>query len=238
VSTPTGQVPVITSGSCSDDPWLKGGTCGGARPNVDLANSFGWAVQIPQDGPLSRNVFDPALVMALVSKQASSPPNAPVDLDPVRWPEPEGKFGRVFWRAPDVSGNRWIFAFDIEYSASPDSAFSNAGRVMGPGAKSTLSPKDIPHYYYTTFPVGDANTYFRVCSVNDSGRQCSAPKPMRAPTLAEVAVINRSRSGVTMVSAGGGGTPPSSAPPTVARPVGPVVAPPPPAGLRPPIGPR
>ena len=144
VDTPTGKVTVADGGACSDDPWLKGATCGSVAPNVDLANSFGWAVKPQQDGPLSRGVFDPAVILALTSKQASSTPNAPVDLDAVRWPEAEGKVGRIFWRAPDVSGNKWILAYDVEYSSSPDSAFAAAGKGPRAGRQVDAEPEGHP----------------------------------------------------------------------------------------------
>ena len=232
VDTPTGKVTVADGGACSDDPWLKGATCGSVVPNVDLAASFGWAVKPQQDGPLSRGVFDPAVILALTSKQASSTPNAPVNLDAVRWPEPEGKVGRIFWRAPDVSGNKWILAYDVEYSSSPDSAFAAAGKVFGPGAKSTLSPKDIPRYYYTTFTVGDSPYYFRVCSVNDAGRQCSAAKPMRAPTPAELMAVASHTKVAGTALVGGGSQPPAAGPPGAPRTV--PMAPP---AVRAPVGP-
>jgi hypothetical protein len=217
VDTPTGKVTVATGSACSDDPWLKGAACGIVTPNVDLAASFGWALKTQQDGPLSRGVFDPAVILALTSKQASSTPNAPVDLDAVRWPEPEGKVGRIFWRAPDVSGNKWILAYDVEYSSSPDSAFAAGGKVMGPGAKSTLSPKDIPRFFYTTFPVGDSPYYFRVCSVNDAGRQCSAAKALRAPTQGELMAISSHAKVAGGALLGGGSQPPAAGAPGVPR---------------------
>jgi hypothetical protein len=232
VGTPTGDVRVADGGACSDDPWLKGATCGSVAPNVDLAASFGWAVKPQQEGPLSRGVFDPAVILALTSKQASSTPNAPVDLDAVRWPEAEGKVGRIFWRAPDVSGNKWILAYEVEYSSSPHSAFAAAGKVLGPGAKSTLSPKDIPRYYYTTFTVGDSPYYFRVCSVNDAGRQCSAAKPMRAPTPAELMAVASHTKVAGTALVGGGSQPPAAGQPGVPRTV--QAAPP---AVRAPVGP-
>jgi hypothetical protein len=236
---PTGTVPVTTHGSCSDDPWAKSGQCGATPPNVDLYRSFGWPPPTTT-GPLSRNVFGSALVTAILSKQLSSPPLAPVDLDPVRWPEPEGTVGRIFWRTPDVSGNRWILAYDIEYASSPDSAFLNAGRVMGPGATTNLTPKDVSRYFYTSLKLSDAATYFRVCSVNDAGRQCSAAKVARQPTAAELMVVSRTRRVAAPALAGsppaaGGGSP--GVP--VTRPVAPApVTPAPPPGVRVPVGPR
>lgn len=224
----TGIVPVRTNGSCADDPWATTSQCGATPANVDLSRSFGWP-KPTNTGPLSRNVFGTGLISALLSKQLSSPPLAPVDIDPVRWPEPDGTVGRVFWRTPDVSGNRWILAYDIEYASSPDSAFIRVGRVMGPGATMNLSPKDVSRYFYTSLKLNQGAYYFHVCSINDAGRQCSAPKLARQPTLAEQATINRARSSVTMAVAGGSGpTPPTApatrvaAPPAVRPPVGPV----------------
>ena len=70
------------------------------------------------------NLFGNGLIAALLAKQASSPPLAPVDIDAVRWPEEGGTVGRIFWRAPDVSGNNWILAYDIEQAPSPRTAAS------------------------------------------------------------------------------------------------------------------
>jgi hypothetical protein len=233
---PTGTVPVTTRGPCSEDPWAKGGQCGASPTNIDLYRSFGWPPP-NNNGPLSRNVFGSGLVAALLSKQLSSPPLAPVDLDPVRWPEPEGTVGRIFWRTPDVSGNRWILAYDIEYASSPDSAFTNAGRVMGPGATTNLTPRDISRYFYTSLKLSDAPYYFRVCSVNDAGRQCSAPKVARQPTPAELMVVSRTR---RVAGSALAGSPPAAGGVTPAVPVARPVAPAPvaPPSLRPPIGPR
>jgi hypothetical protein len=218
----TSSIPVTTNGSCSDDPWATGATCGASTPNVNLQSSFGWLMQLPAP-PLSRNVFGASLVAALLKKQASSPPLAPVDLDAVRWPafDGNGTLGRVFWRAPDVSGNKWILAYDIEYAInSVDSAFSLAGHVVGPGAKTNLSPSEISRFYYTTFKLQPGDYYFRVCAVNDAGRQCSAPLKAREPSKAELMAVARNHAQSKIVMATGGPPPPASPPP-------PAVAPPP-----------
>jgi hypothetical protein len=232
---PTGTVPVTRSGSCVDDPWEKGGQCGSSPINVDLGRSFGWTLQLA-NGPLSANVFGPALVSAMLAKQASVTPLAPVDVDAVRWPEANGTVGRIFWRAPDVSGNRWILVYEIEHASSPDSAFAVAGRVVGPGAKSSLSPKDVSRYFYTPTTLGAGADYFRVCATNDAGRQCSGAIVARQPTRTELMAVGpRQRVNVVM---GAGGSPPiaaGGAPPTApGRPAAPIAVPAP--ALRP-VGP-
>jgi hypothetical protein len=215
---PSGTAIVTATGSCSDDPWATAAQCGATAVNVNVMNSFGWALQIP-NGPLSRSLFGAALVSAMLQKQASSPPLAPVDLEAVRWPsfDGSGTLGRVFWRAPDVSGNRWILGYDIEYALnSSDSAFSNAGHIVGPGAKTTLSPSDIARYFYTTFKLGGGDYYFRVCSANDAGRACSLPVKARQPTTAELAVVAQHHTQVKIAMPAGGSPP--TAPPRVAAP--------------------
>jgi hypothetical protein len=220
---PTGTAVVTARGSCADDPWATAAQCGATTVNVNVWNSFGWALQIP-NGPLSRGLFGAALVSAMLQKQASSPPLAPVDLDVVRWPafDGAGTLGRVFWRAPDVSGNKWILGYDIEYAInSTDSAFSNAGHIVGPGAKTSLSPGDISRFYYTTFKLGGGDYYFRVCSANDAGRACSSPMKARPPTTAELALVAQHHTQVKIVM--GGGAPPAS--PRAAAPQEVMVAP-------------
>jgi len=226
----TYTVPVTTASSCSDDPWATGGQCGSSPANVNLNASFGWSLA-PQAGPLSRNVFGAGLIGALLKKQMSAPPLAPVDVDAVRWPalEGAGSIGRVFWRAPDVSGNKWILAYEIEYAVnSTDSAFTNGGRIVGPGAKSTLSPNEVSRFFYTTFKLGGGDYYFRVCAANDAGRQCSAPVKAREPTRAELmALAHHTAASKVVLGGAGGGTPPPAvaAPPERARMVGPMVLP-------------
>jgi hypothetical protein len=216
IPSKTGTVLVTTSGTCADDPWATGGQCGASPPNVNLQASFGWQVQT-QNGPLSRNVFGPGLIATLLKKQMSNPPLAPVDLDAVRWPAYDsGIEGRVFWRAPDVSGNKWILGYDIEYANSADSAFTRAGHVTGPGAKSNLSPNEVSHYFYTTFKLGGGDYYFRVCAANDAGRQCSAAVRAREPTKQELMVLSHHQSKLTMAISGP--APTSSSTPRVAAP--------------------
>ncbi len=219
--TGTSSIPVTTNGSCGDDPWATGATCSASAPNVNLPSSFGWfSMKLPTP-PLSRYVFGTALVAAILKKQASSPPLAPVDLDAVRWPafDGNGTLGRVFWRAPDVSGNKWILAYDIEYAVnSADSAFSVAGHVVGPGAKTNLSPSEISRFYYTTFKLQPADYYFRVCAVNDAGRQCSAPLKAREPSKTELMAVAHNHAQSKIVMTAGGPPPPATPPPRAMAP--------------------
>jgi hypothetical protein len=234
--TENASVLVTTSGACPEDPWATGGQCTSAPPSVNVQSSFGWATR-PPSGPLSRNVFGSSLIAALISKQLSKPPLAPVDLDAVRWPDADGKgsVGRVFWRAPDVSGNKFILSYDIEYAMnSSDSAFSKAGQVTGPGAKSNLSPSEVSHFFYTPFKLGGAEYYFRVCSVNDAGRQCTAPHPTREPTKAELIGQAPHHQALVKLPGSSGGSPPGptpaasvKAPVRAALPAGPVAPGPP-----------
>jgi len=202
---------VLLSGVCGGDPWETKASCTTSGPNLDLNKTFGWAIRLPA-GPLSRNVFGAGLIQALLSKQASRPPLSPVDLDAVRWPASDGKgsVGRVFWRVPDVSGNRWILDFDVEASMnSTDSAFFKVGQVTGPGATTNLSPGQISKFFFTPSKLQAAVYYFRVCSVNDVGRSCSASMKAREPTKTELMTAESFRSSHTTVRLGGqpGGTP-------------------------------
>lgn len=179
---------VVLSGVCGGDPWETTAQCTSSGPSIDLNKSFGWAIRLPA-GPLSRNVFGAGLIQALLSNQVSKPPLSPVDLDAVRWPASDGKgaVGRVFWRVPDVSGNRWILQFEVEASMnSADSAFFKVGEVAGPGATANLSPAQISKFFWTPSKLQAADYYFRVCSVNDAGQQCSAPVKARKPTQTEL----------------------------------------------------
>ena len=85
---------------------------------------------------------------------------------------------------------------------------------MGPGAKSSLAPRDVSRFFYTPSKLGGGPDYFRVCSVNDAGRQCSGSILSRQPTRAELmAVSQRSHVSFGMVS---GGTPPAAGGPRTA----------------------
>jgi hypothetical protein len=194
-------VPVTTSGSCGDDPWSTASPCTSPPPS-HLRDSFGWRTELP-NGPVSRNLYGAALIAALLQKATASPPLAPVDLDAVRWPafDGSGTVGRVFWRAPDTSGNRWIASYDIEYSmGTPDAAFSLAGHVVGAGAKTTLSLIELSRFFYTTFKLQPSDYSFRVCSVNDAGRQCSAPVKAREPSRTELTAIARTHAQVKIAT--------------------------------------
>jgi hypothetical protein len=185
------NISVTTNGTCGDDPWATESKCSSSPPNVTLTSSFGWQTSGLSE-PLSRNVYGPALVSAMLKKQASTPPLAPVDLDAVRWPSPDGNgnVGRVFWRAPDISGNQWILGYDIEYAInSTDSGFSHAGHVVGPGPKTTMSLIEMSRFFYTPFKLLAGDYYFRVCTTNDAGRQCSAAVKAREPSKTELIAI-------------------------------------------------
>lgn len=182
-------VPVEVSGACEGDPWETTAQCSSSAPTVDLQQSFGWSIT-PPPGPLSRNIFGTGLVQALLSNQVSKPPLAPVDLKALRMPSNSGKgttVGQVGWDLPDLSGNKWILQFDIEYStASPNSAFTKAGQVAGPGMKTNVAQWEVGRGFLTPFKLQDGlDYYFRVCSVNDAGRACTLVKA-RQPTKAEL----------------------------------------------------
>jgi hypothetical protein len=245
---------IASSSTCTDDPWATHAQCSPAKLSGDIYSSFGWSINAPPPGPLSRNVLGAELVTALLSKKLSKPPLPPVDVDVVRWPDWDGKgqIGRVFWRAPDVSDNKWILAYEIEYVMnSPNAAFSQAGKEVGPGAKSQLSQAEVMRFYYSTFKLSGADYYFRVCTVNDSGRQCSAAVKAREQTNAErigtashtmnsgLGKIGGNTSGGNTTAAPPAGAaraptalapPPPGTPPTAAAPAGgpPKLAPPPP----------
>lgn len=204
-----GIAKVHVSGACNGDPWESPAQCTSTAPNLDLYRSFGWTFT-PPSGPLSRNVFGPGLVQALLSNQESKPPLSPVDLDAVRWPATDGKgtVGRVFWRVPDVSGNRWILRFDVEASMnSADSAYFKVGQVSGPGATTNLSPGQIAKLFWTPSKLQAAEYYFRVCSVNDVGRQCSASVKARNPTHAELISTESHKFTTAGIGGKSGGTP-------------------------------
>jgi hypothetical protein len=199
-------IPVTTNGSCGDDPWATASPCTASPSSVNLQSTFGWQTQLA-GAPVSRNLYGAALVAGLLNKQAPSPPLAPVDLDAVRWPafDGSGTLGRVFWRAPDAAGNRWIFAYDIEYAINaPNGAFAVAGHVVGPGAKTRLSLIELSRFFYTTFKLQPGDSYFRVCAINDAGRQCSAPVKAREPSRTELTAIARTHANI-----GAGSGPPA-----------------------------
>ena len=107
----------------------------------------------------------------------------------LRWPVAGSDLGKVQWRAADMSDNKWVLQFDIEYANFPDATFTKAGQLIGPGPKKNLSALDANRVYtfMTPFKLQGSNYYFRVCAGNDAGRQCGAPVLARKPTAGELA---------------------------------------------------
>jgi hypothetical protein len=220
------------NGSCADDPWATQAKCNGDSSNARQAMSanLGW-IGLGYSGnsdisqvPFSRVIFDPAVVQAQLKKFESNAPVAPVGVDAVRWPTQGGKsdLGDISWRAGDMSDNKWVLTFDIEYSQYTNGTFTNAGHRVGPGPKQNMSAADANRVYVFSAPTAlqsGTDYYFRVCAVNDAGRQCSAPVQARKPTQQE----KMARSGGMHVAggivassgangAGGGGAPHATGP--------------------------
>src|SRR5258708_30490320 len=213
VNTPSGARTVGTSGVCSDDPWIPNATCSATDPSQNLNFNFGWHTFGLKPAPLSRNVFSADLVQAILNKQESKPPLAPLGLDSVRWPVASGEMGEVKWRAADMPGNKWVLQFDIDYANYADATFTKAGQRVGP-----CPQKNIPGAHATTFDVcmtpvnlQTSNYYFRVCASNDAGRECSAPVLARKPTKQELmaAVGNAHIAAGPITPPPGGRTPPA-----------------------------
>ena len=222
VNTPSGARTVGTSGVCSDDPWITNATCSATDPSQNLNVNFGWHTLGLKPGPLSRNVFSADLVQAILNKQESKPPLAPLGLDSVRWPVASGEMGEVKWRAADMSDNKWVLQFDIEYANYADATFTKAGQRVGPGPKKNFSAADANTFYVfmTPFKLQTSNYYFRVCASNDAGRECSAPVLARKPTKQELmaAVGNAHVAAGPITPPAGSGTPAAGG----AKPTGPV----------------
>ena len=225
-NTPAGARAINVSGECSDDPWATAAGCTpAANPNTQLQTNFGWYLQssgskVPV--PLSRNVFGADLIQGMLSSQESKPPLAPVGLDVTRWPGTKGDSADVNWRAADMSDNKWVLQFDIEYANFPDATFTKAGQRVGPGPKKNLSASEANMTYVFTpsFQLQGQNYYFRVCAVNDSGRQCSAAVLAHAPTKQQ----QMGRASHVPVAAGsllapGAGTLPASGAPKSSGPI-------------------
>lgn len=194
VNTPSGSKSVAFTGTCNDDPWAAKATCSNKNsPAAYLQSTFSWYFGTSQ-GPLSSFVFSPDLIQSMLSKHESKPPVAPVGLDAVRWPSNGGKsaMGNIKWRAGDMSDNKWVLGFDIEYANYADSTFTKAGRRVGPGPKQNMSAADanLVYLFSTPFALQAGRDYFfRVCAVNDAGRQCSAAVKARQPTQMELASV-------------------------------------------------
>lgn len=213
VNLPKGAVTITVNGSaCSDDPWATQATCGAnyAAAMQSAAVNFGWTFIGPSvgdavhQGPLSRVLFDPSLVQAQLKKQESNPPDAPGGVQAVLWPTQDGRsaIANISWHAGDMSNNKWVFTFDIESTQFADGTFTNAGHRVGPGPKQNMSAADANRVYVftPTASLQNGGTYFfRVCSVNDAGRQCSAPVQSRMPTQQE----KMARAGGMHVASGG-----------------------------------
>lgn len=193
-NAPSGSRSVTFTGTCSDDPWATKATCSNkTSATTYLWNNFSWPSNLPQ-GPLSASQFSPDLVHAMLSKQESKPPVAPVGLDAVRWPTNGGKsaIGNVSWRAGDMSNNQWVLQFDIEYANYADATFTKAGARVGLGPKQNMSAAEANRVYVFSTPFAlqsGTDYYFRVCAVNDAGRQCSAAVKTRAPSRTELASV-------------------------------------------------
>ena len=198
VNTQGGPRTFTVDGACADDPWATQATCNGdsSKARQAMSANLGW-IGLGYSGnsnvsqvPFSRVVFDPAVVQAQLKKFESSPPMAPVGVEGVRWPTQGGKtdVGDITWRAGDMSDNKWVLMFDIEYSQYTDGTFTNAGHRVGPGPKQNMSAADANRVYVFSAPAAlqsGTDYYFRVCAVNDAGRQCSAPVQARKPTQQE-----------------------------------------------------
>jgi len=195
VNAPSGTKSFTSTGACTDDPWATRATCSVKNnPSAYVWNNFSWSIAAPK-GPLSSSVFSPDLIQSMLSKHESKPPVAPVGLDAVRWPTNGGKsaVGNIKWRAGDMSDNKWVLGFDIEYANYADSTFTKAGRRVGPGPKQGMSAADanLVYVFSTPFALQKGSDYFfRVCAVNDAGRQCSAPVKVRQPTQMELASVS------------------------------------------------
>ncbi len=195
VNTPSGKRAVTFTGTCTDDPWAGKATCSNKNdPYTALQNNFSWYLNRSQQGPLSSLVFSSDLVQSMLSKKESKPPVAPVGLDAVRWPTNGGKnaIGNLQWRAGDMSNNQWVLQFDIEYANYANSTFTKAGARVGLGPKQNMSAAEANRVYVFSTPFAlQAGTdyYFRVCAVNDVGRQCSAAVKTREPSRTELASV-------------------------------------------------
>ena len=226
-NTPAGARAINLSGECSDDPWATNAGCAPtADPNPQLGTNFGWYLGYSGSQvtvPLSRNVFGADLIQGMLSNQESKPPLAPVGLDATRWPGPKGDSGDITWRAADMSDNKWVLQFDIEYANFPDATFTKAGQRVGPGPKKNLSASEANMSYVFTpsFQLQGQNYYFRVCALNDSGRQCSAAVLAHPPTKQQqMGRVGRvSLAAGSLLAPGGGGTPPASGAPKSSGPV-------------------
>ena len=197
-SGPSGPITLSNTGWCDKDPWLTPEDCT-LDPQtlrfsvinavgLDIGNNDG------HRGPLGLIVISPTLISQLISKQESKPPRPPVNVDPVIWSVDNGKSTRVTvtWKAGDMSNNRWVMQFNIQLSqqkTDSDSAYSNAGQVLGLGPKQTFSASDTSRVYVFTLPneVQPIDSYyFRICALNDSDSQCSTPVQARKPTKQEM----------------------------------------------------
>ena len=194
-NTPSGPRSVTFTGTCSDDPWVSKANCSDkTSPAAYLQNNFSWRLGGTPQGPLSSVLFSQDLVQSMLSKKESKPPVAPVGLDAVRWPTNGGKsaIGNVSWRAGDMSNNQWVMQFEIEYANYADSTFTKAGARVGLGPKQNMSAADANRVYVFSTPFAlqsGTSYYFRVCAVNDAGRQCSAAVKTREPSRTELASV-------------------------------------------------
>ncbi len=195
IKTPTGPVAITIIGTCNGDPWASKAICSNkTSPYTALQNDFSWYLNRSQQGPLSSLVFSQDLIQGMLSKQESKPPVAPVGLDAVRWPTNGGKsaIGNISWRAGDMSNNQWVMQFDIEYANYADATFTKAGQRVGLGPKQNMSAAEANRVYVFSTPFAlqsGTDYYFRICAVNDAGRQCSAAVKTREATRAEQAGV-------------------------------------------------
>ncbi len=194
-NTPSGPRSVTSTGTCDNDPWASTANCSDKNnPAAYLQNNFSWRTGGMPQGPLSPLVFSQNLVQSMLSKKESKPPVAPVGLDAVRWPTNGGKsaIGNVSWRAGDMSNNQWVIQFDVEYANYADSTFTKAGARVGLGPTQNMSGAEANRVYVFSTPFAlqsGTSYYFRVCAVNDAGRQCSAAVKAREPSRTELASV-------------------------------------------------
>jgi len=197
-STPSGPITINNNAWCEGDPWITRQDCTlnvyGLRNSVEQAVGLDPGQMTGDRGPLSLIVLSPEILEPLISKQESKPPRPPVKVDPVVWPVDNGKSTRVAvtWSAGNMAHNRWVMQFNVQYAKAKtdaDSAYSNAGQVLGLGPKPRFDASDLGRVYTYMLqnelsPIG--SYYFRVCASNDADTQCSEPVQARQPTKMEL----------------------------------------------------
>lgn len=210
------------SGRCAINPWINPESSGpnGFRlvPACDHVNfkskyPYGPADRFPfmaRYGGVPYGVRKAQLDKIDADEQAlrsgarsNTAPQAPQSVQAFVYAMQGGKTGSVLWLLPPVRAGMWVERFEVELAFVPQRKGSDLGAPnwladgTAPGRTQPVTSTTDPQQYYTTKKKDfyeDTDYTFRVCAVNNVGRNCSNPVLARweQPKNETIAIKGRS----------------------------------------------